>query len=152
MLWGFFWVSQKIVAGILLTQSGDRLCFPETVCVFSSLLQGLGRTLAQGEEVEGSLDLLLLLLWKSVQLWQDETGDEILLYNLTQEDWRLAVRQQHESAWCLQSKLMPVSCVVCIDHAGVRKTDGRTLKKIGCSCVVTLGSNVPTINLFIVMF
>lgn len=79
-------MSQKIVAGILLTQSGDRLCFPETVCVFASLLQGLGRTLAQGEEVEGSLDLLLLLLRKRLQLRQDETGEQILLYNLPQED------------------------------------------------------------------
>lgn len=83
-------VSQKINAGrgiIFFTQSGDRLCFPETVCVFSSLLQGLGETLAQGEEVKSSLDLLLLLLWERVQLQQDNTSKDILLYNLPQEVW-----------------------------------------------------------------
>lgn len=72
---------------LFFTQSGNRLCFPETVCVFSSLLQGLGETLAQGEEVESSLDLLLLLLWERVQLRQDDTGKDISLYNLSQEGW-----------------------------------------------------------------
>lgn len=56
---------------IYLTQSGDRLRFPEMVFVFFRLLEGLGQTLAQGEEVEGSLDLLLLLLWERAQLRQE---------------------------------------------------------------------------------
>lgn len=53
-----------------LTQSGDRLCVPEAVGMSLGLLQGLGQTWAQGEEVEGSLDLLLLLFRKRVQLGQ----------------------------------------------------------------------------------
>lgn len=77
----------------LLTQSGDRLCFPETVCVVLGLLQGFGQTRAQGEEVERSLDLLLLLLRKRVQLGQNETGKDKLLCNLSQEDWSLTVTQ-----------------------------------------------------------
>lgn len=111
---------------LFFTQSGDRLCFPETVCVFSSLLQGLGEILAQGEEVEGSLELLLLLLWKRVQLRQDDTGKDILLYNLPQEDWRLAVTQQHESAQCLQSKLIYPFHVQCAHNTPVCEKQART--------------------------
>lgn len=57
----------------MLTQLGDRLSLPEAVGMSLGLLQGLGQTRAQGEEVEGPLDLLLLLLWQSVQLGQRRT-------------------------------------------------------------------------------
>lgn len=63
----------------LITQPGDRLRLPETVCMIPGLPEAPGRTLAQGKEMEGSLDLLLLLLWESVDLRQENTGEEILV-------------------------------------------------------------------------
>lgn len=44
----------------LLTQFGNRLCFPEAISALPGLLHGRGQTCAQGEEAERSLDLLLL--------------------------------------------------------------------------------------------
>lgn len=85
-------MSQKTVfwkkTFFILTQAGDGLRFPEAVCAFPGLLQGLGESLAQGEEVQGPLDLLLLLLRQRAQLRQDETGKEISSYGLIfpQED------------------------------------------------------------------
>lgn len=63
----------------LITQPGNRLRLPETVRVIPGLPEAPGKTLAQGEEMEGSLDLLLLLLWESVDLRQEDTGEKILL-------------------------------------------------------------------------
>ena len=71
---------------MFLTQFGDRLCVPEMVHVFFGLLQVLGQTPAQGEEVEGFLDLLLLHLREGVQLGQNKAGKDKLLYNLFQDD------------------------------------------------------------------
>lgn len=62
---------QENIAGeeiSLITQPGDRLGLPEMVCVVPGRLEAPGKTLAQGKEMEGSLDLLLLLLWESTQL------------------------------------------------------------------------------------
>lgn len=55
----------------LITQLGDRLCLPEMVHTIPGLPEAPGKTLAQGKEMEGSLDLLLLLLWESVNLQQE---------------------------------------------------------------------------------
>lgn len=63
----------------MITQPGDRLRLPETVHMIPGLPEAPGKTLAQGKEMEGSLDLLLLLLWESVDLRQEDTGEEILL-------------------------------------------------------------------------
>lgn len=60
------------------TQLGDGLCFPEAVRAFPGLLQRLGQSLAQGEEVQRPLDLLLLLLREGAQLRQDERGEWIV--------------------------------------------------------------------------
>lgn len=62
----------------ILTQLGHGLCFPEAVRAFPGLLQCLGQSLAQGEEMQRPLNLLLLLLWKRAQLQQDERGEGLL--------------------------------------------------------------------------
>lgn len=55
----------------MLTQFGDRLGVPEEVGVFLCLMQSLGEALAQREEVQSSLDLLLLLFRERIQLIED---------------------------------------------------------------------------------
>ena len=55
----------------MVTQFGDRLGVPEAVGVSQCLLQGPGEALAQREEVQSSLDLLLLLLGERLQLMED---------------------------------------------------------------------------------
>lgn len=52
----------------MITQPGDRLRLPEIVRVISGFPEAPGKTLAQGKEMEGFLDLLLLLFWESVDL------------------------------------------------------------------------------------
>lgn len=64
----------------ILTQLGDGLCFPEAVRASPGLLQRLGQSLAQGEEMQRPLDLLLLLLRKRAQLQQDVRGEGILSF------------------------------------------------------------------------
>lgn len=62
---------QENIAGeeiSLITQPGDRLGLPEMVRVVPGRLEAPGKTLAQGKEMESSLDLLLLLLWERTQL------------------------------------------------------------------------------------
>lgn len=56
----------------LITQPGDWLRLPEAVSMVPGPLEAPGRTVAQGKEMEGSLDLLLLLLWESVDLCQED--------------------------------------------------------------------------------
>lgn len=63
----------------LITQPGDRLRLPEMVHMIPGFAEAPGKTLAQGKEMEGSLDLLLLFLWESVDLQQEDTVGEILL-------------------------------------------------------------------------
>jgi len=55
----------------VLTQFGDRLGVPEEVGMSLCFLQGPGETLAQREEMQSSLDLLLLLLRERIQLMED---------------------------------------------------------------------------------
>lgn len=52
------------------------------VLVVPGRLEAPGKTLAQGKEMEGSLDLLLRLLWESTQLRQEDIGEEVLLRQL----------------------------------------------------------------------
>lgn len=63
---------------LILTQLGDGLCFPEAIRVFPGMLQCFGQSLAQGEEMQCPLNLLLLLLRKRAQLQQDERWEGIL--------------------------------------------------------------------------
>lgn len=63
----------------LITQPGDWLRLPEAVSTVPGLPEAPGRTLAQGKEMESSLDLLLLLLWESIDLCQEDTREDILL-------------------------------------------------------------------------
>lgn len=66
----------------LITQPGDRLRLPETVHMIPGLAKAPGKTLAQGKEMQGSLDLLLLFLRESVELRQEDTEEEVLLRGL----------------------------------------------------------------------
>lgn len=55
-----------------ITQPGDGLRLPETVRMFPGLQEAPGGASPQGKEVEGFLDLLLLLLRKCAQLERGE--------------------------------------------------------------------------------
>lgn len=89
----------------LITQPGDRLHLPETVRMIPGLLEAPGKTLAQGKEMEGSLDLLLLLLWESVDLRQQDTREEILLRR-----WRLSCYGVSWVMWQTEHRPLSSKC------------------------------------------